>query len=512
MEGSPIFAAIARQAEARPKATALRHPPPSPGHEPWSWELLRQDAEFIAAFLHEEGTRVSSHPIAWLQHNHPHAITTLLACAHAGFLHVPLNWRLSEEELRWIETHAGISAVLDHESDLDWSTMPPVDLPFGIRHPYVEGLVGPDRPCCLSAEAYAAGLCSREVWVRLRELAARVTAATPLLLCYTSGTTGRPKGAMLTQGAVMANAAHAQAIFEFTEEDRVLTVLPLFHLGGLCIQTLPALFAGAEVILHPRFEPDAFFDSLEHDKPTLTLLVPAVMQALVAHPRWAAADLSCLRAIGAGSSDVPLALIEAFHAKGVPVQQVYGMTEAGPIAIAQSVAEAWAHPGSIGFPVGDCEARIDAHGEIQLRGPNFFSGYWRDETSTAAAFTTDGWFRTGDAGRMDEDGRFWFTDRLKHLIISGGENIAPAEVERVLRTAPGVREGVVIGRPDARWGEVAIAIIVAEDHADDAAILAHFEGKLARFKHPRAVYRVPAMPRTALGKVQVEKLRALLPP
>ena len=119
--------------------------------------------------------------------------------------------------------------------------------------------------------------------------------------------------------------------------------------------------------------------------------------------------------------------------------------------------------------------------------------------------------RTGDAGRQDGEGRFWFTDRLKHLIISGGENIAPAEVERVLLTAPGVREGVVIGRPDPRWGEVPVAVIVADPGADDAAILAHFEGKLARFKHPRAVLRVPALPRTALGKVQVEKLRALLP-
>ncbi len=423
--------------------------------------LLAAEREALRAAGVAAGDRVG-----WLGLNHPSMLACLTACEEAGAALVPLNWRLSPAELQWISEDAGLRLV---------RCGPPA---------------GPIAPSPAAQPARGAG----DVRV----------------IAYTSGTTGRPKGAMLTAAAVQANIRHGVSLFGLTPEDRVLTVLPLFHMGGLAIQTLPALVAGARVILHPRFDADAFFDAMAQDRPTLSLLVPAVMAALAAHPRWAGADLSCLRAVGAGSSDVPPDLIAAFHAKGVPVQQVYGMTESGPIAIAQSVEEALAHPGSIGFPVGGCEARIAPDGEIQLRGPNLFTGYWNDAAATAAAFTEDGWFRTGDAGRQDQDGRFWFTDRLKHLIISGGENIAPAELERVLLSAPGVREAAVVGRPDARWGEVPVAVVVPGEGFDEAAVLRHFEGRLARFKHPRAVVTAASLPRTALGKVQVAALRALV--
>jgi fatty-acyl-CoA synthase len=336
----------------------------------------------------------------------------------------------------------------------------------------------------------------------------------PVLLVYTSGTTGQPKGAVLDQQAVLANAANATAAFALTPADRVLTLLPLFHVGGLNIQTTPALLAGAEVVLLPRFDPAGFFAACDEARPSLTLLVPAVMQALVAHPGWAMAALASLRAAGAGSSDVPLHLIEAFHARGIPVQQVYGATETGPIALIQSRAEALAAPGSIGRPPHLGEVRVvDAMGtplppgtpgEIQLRGPQLARGYWN-----AAPFPADGWFATGDVGHCDAAGRFWFADRLKHLIISGGENIYPGEVERVLRDAPGVVEGAVCGRPDPRWGEVPVAMVVPGPGFDAAAVLRFFDGRLARFKHPRAVVAVEALPRTALGKVRLEALREI---
>jgi fatty-acyl-CoA synthase len=514
-DGSPLFAAIARHAEERPDAIAVRHPPPYEGYDQWSWRLLRQDAEYIAAILPEAVLYHGTLHVGWLQQNHPHALTTLLACALAGYPYVPLNWRLTEEELRRIEADCGVHVVLGHCSDRAGHA----DIPFGIAHPYRDGLNADGRPVGLDAENLAAGLCARSVWNELESRAAAVDHATPLIIAYTSGTTGRPKGAVLTQGAVMANITHAQSLFGLTPEDRVLTVLPLFHLGGLCIQTLPALVAGAQVILHPRFQADAFFDALERDRPTQTLLVPTIMHALVTHPRWPSTDLSSLRTIGAGSSDVPPELIAAFHARGVPVQQVYGLTESGPIAIAQSREEALAAPGSIGRPVGACEARIagadgtaaatDEPGEIQLCGPNLFAGYWNDDALTREAFTGDGWFRTGDVGRRDAQGRFWFTDRLKHVIISGGENIYPAELERVLLTAPGIVDGAVCGRPDARWGEVPVAVVVTGEGFDRAAVLRHFEGRLARFKHPRDIVAVPSLPRTALGKIQLGLLRAL---
>jgi fatty-acyl-CoA synthase len=338
----------------------------------------------------------------------------------------------------------------------------------------------------------------------------------PILLVYTSGTTGRPKAAVLDQRALLFNALNARHGFDMTAADRVLTVLPLFHVGGLNIQTTPALHAGAEIILHPRFDPDRFFDSVEADRPTLSLLVPAVMKALVEHSRWPAADLGSLRAVGAGSSIVPVALIEAFHAKGVPVQQVYGATETCPIAILQSRAEALTAPGSIGRPaqhvacrIVDAEGRIlgpGAEGEIQVCGPSVLRGYWRHEP----ALLPGGWFPTGDVGRVDADGRWWFTDRGKHVIISGGENIYPAEIERLLADAPGIVDCAVVGRPDARWGEVPVAVVVPGAAFDAERVTAHLDGRIARFKMPRAVIAVAALPRTALGKVAMAELRAVV--
>lgn len=400
--------------------------------------------------------------IGWIGLNDPAMLATLFACERLGLTLVPLNWRLAADELQWIAEDAGLRLV--REGPASGAVVP---------------RPAPSEPRCDA-----------------------------LLIGYTSGTTGRPKGAMLSADALRANAENARRLFDLTPGDHVLTVLPLFHVGGLNIQTVPALLAGARVTLLPKFDPDGFFDAVEAQRPTLTLLVPAVMAALVKHPRWGSADLSSLRAIGAGSSEVPLALIEAFHARGIPVQQVYGMTETSPIAIAQSRDEALAAPGSIGLAAPLCEARIGAAGEIEIRGPNVMSGYWQRPEATADALR-DGWFRTGDVGHQDSDGRFWFTDRLKRVIISGGENIYPAELERVLHELPGLRECAVIGRADPRWGEVPVAVVVAGPEFDEAAMAAHFERRLARFKHPRGVIRVAELPKTALGKVQVEKLRSL---
>lgn len=427
--------------------------------------------------------------VAFLGQNHPSQIALLFACARLGAVQVPLNWRLAVPELRFILEHSAPRLLFAPPAFAEAAAQaaPEGCAVLDAAAPW------PDAPPAPPPEAGSPDAA--------------------LLLVYTSGTTGQPKGAVLTQGAVARNAAASRALFGVAETDLVLTVLPLFHVGGLNIQTVPALLAGATVLLHSRFEPGAFFDAVERGRPTLSLVVPAVMQALVAHPRWAGADLSSLRAVGAGSSEVPVELIEAFHAKGVPVQQVYGATETGPIAIGQTREEALAAPGSIGRPAPGVEARLaPGTGEILVRGPGVTRGYWRDPEATAAALDGEGWFSTGDVGRADADGRWWFTDRLKHVIVSGGENIYPAEVERVLRSAPGVVECAVVGRPDPRWGEVPVAVVVPGPGFDAGALLRHCGDRLARFKHPRAVVTAEALPRTALGKVRVGALRDLVGP
>jgi fatty-acyl-CoA synthase len=343
---------------------------------------------------------------------------------------------------------------------------------------------------------------------------------TPLLIVYTSGTTGRPKGAVLRHSALLWNALNSLHMHDLTSADRVLTVLPLFHVGGLNIQTTPALYAGAEILLLERFEPGATLAAIRDLRPTLTVLVPATIQALVEHPDWATTDISSLRMIATGSSIVPLPLLKAWHRRGVPAAQVYGLTESAPIAIYQRAADALRKPGSTGRVALHGELRVvdgrgrdcapGAHGELLLRGGNVMLEYWGDARATAEAFV-EGWLRTGDVGHIDAEGEVWIVERKKDVIISGGENVYPAELEAVLLASPLVREAAVVARPDARWGEVPVAVVVpAGPGLEAAAILALFEGRLARFKRPREVVFLDALPRNAMGKVQRFELRRLV--
>ncbi|MEM9138239.1 MAG: AMP-binding protein [Pseudomonadota bacterium] len=334
-----------------------------------------------------------------------------------------------------------------------------------------------------------------------------------MLLVYTSGTTGRPKGAVLTQSAVLANAVLSHDMHQMTRDDRVLTCLPMFHVGGLNIQTLPALLAGASVALMDRFEPSACLSLIERFRPTLTVQVPATMQALMELEVWDGTDLSSLRAIATGSTDVPLSIIDAVHTRGVPMIQIYGATETGPVVVYQRADEAIATAGSIGRPGPGVSLRITADGadvapgdpgEIWLQSPTLARGYWRGRGDDAFV---EGWFRTGDMARQGEDGFLWFTDRLKNVIISGGENIYPAELERILGATPGVEEAAVVGRADPKWGQVPVVVVAASLTRE--TILEAFTGRIARFKRPHDVVFVKALPRNAMGKVDLSAARAL---
>jgi fatty-acyl-CoA synthase len=303
--------------------------------------------------------------------------------------------------------------------------------------------------------------------------------------------------------------------------DHVLSVLPLFHVGGLNIQTLPALHAGAGVTLQRRFEPGATLRAIAVQRPSLTVLVPATLRALIDHPAWPAADLSSLRMITTGSTIVPEAFVRKVSARGVPVVQVYGSTETCPIAAYVRVADAVRKAGSAGAAALHCELKVVGEdgaelpagrdGEILVRGPNVASGYWRAPEDSARVFA-GGWYRSGDVGHLDEEGHLHVVARMKDLIISGGENIYPAEVESVLLECPAVEEACVVGRPDGRWGEVVAAAVVlkAGCRMTEAEAIALFQGRIARYKHPREVRFLERLPRSALGKVQREAVRTAL--
>ncbi len=437
--------------------------------------------------------------VAHLGFNSPGVLELLFACARLGAMLVPLNWRLAPAEHAAILADAEPAAVF--------------------VEPALEAALGP---------ALAARPELRVVRCRAGDHAALLGDAppaaaagapeAPVLLVYTSGTTGRPKGALLTQEALLYNALNGIAAHQMTAADHVLTVLPMFHVGGLNIHTTPALYAGATVTIARRFDAGDTLRLIGARRPTLLLTVPTVAQALAEHPAFPATDLGSLRLMATGAQVVPEAVIRPWLAHGVPVVQVYGLTESGPTAIALPLADAWRKPTACGLPALHTEARIAAadggeaprgqRGEIQLRGPNLTAGYWRNAEATRLAFT-GGWFHTGDVGHQDAEGYFYVDDRQKDVVITGGENVYPAELEQVLADCPAIAEAAVVGRPDARWGEVPVACVVLRPGAglDGAGVLALFEGRVARFKHPRDVVFLDTLPRTAMGKVQKFELR-----
>ena len=400
--------------------------------------------------------------LAVLAHNTPETLVLLLACSAVGAILVPLNWRLAVPELQYI--------LADAAPRLLW---------LDDAHAHLALALGGVTAVPEADGAVPAG-----------------DDSLPLLLIYTSGTTGRPKGAVLTGAALRANAALSQNMHRFTPDDHVLTVLPLFHVGGLNIQTTPALLLGARISLHPRFDPAATLHAIHTLRPTLTVLVPATLQACVEHPDWAATDLSSLRAVTTGSTIVPAGLVAPWQARGVPVLQVYGSTETCPIAIYQRLGDAST---GTGHPGPGVEVRCE-DGEILLRGPQLFQGYWRQPPALQ-----DGWYRTGDLGTPSPAG-WTIHDRRRNLIVSGGENVYPAEIERVLREHPAVREAAVVGEPDPRWGAVPVAYVECRSAVTEAALLAFVRAQLARFKVPRRVVVVDALPRNAMGKVVREGL------
>lgn len=427
--------------------------------------------------------------VAWYGMNHPEVFFLLFACARIGAIFVPLNWRLAEAEIAGIVENCSPTLLIhdDHFED-------PAKRLTGPRVLKVGEAIG------LSAEPQ--GGASED---------------DPLLIVYTSGSTGKPKGVVLSQTALIANAAMSVDAHRMTPDDVVLNMLPMFHVGGLNIMPTPAFSIGATVVIHEKFEPVAGCKALENVN--LAIVVPTVLQAIMATPGWANADVSNLRALSIGSTDVPINLIEAVHDRGVPMIQIYGATETAPFAIYQRLEEARATHGSIGHAGAVCSVRLvrgdgtDAPdgepGEIWVSGKNVFGGYWRDPKETARALKGC-WFRTGDVAVRDASGLYWFKDRIKHVIISGGENIYPAELERVLRSHPAIAEAAVVGKPDAKWGEAPVVVIVARAKLSKDEIFHLFEGKLARYKHPKDVIFVEALPRNAMGKVVAAEVREMI--
>jgi fatty-acyl-CoA synthase len=480
---------IERHAQFSPQQVAI-HAAGEDITYPALWQRIERATGVLLAAGVQPGDRV-----AWLGFNDPAMLVLLFALSRLGAILLPLNHRLAVPEHAAILEHAGVSLLVSDRGHADAAVT----------------LAASQGCCMLPAADLATGFAG--------SVAERLSGeyASPVLLVYTSGTTGRPKGALHTQSGLIWNCVISAHAHELTQADHVLSVLPMFHVGGLCIQTLPALHAGATVTLHARFDAAAWLADVVRRRPSLSLMVPATLRAVLDHADFAATDLSSMRFLAAGSSTIPTSMIAAIHARGVPLGQVYGATETGPVSIYLRRADAMQHVGAAGKAglhvevklvntLGDSVAPGEV-GEICVHAPNVMCAYWADADNPAFA---QGWFHTGDLARCDEAGFYEVVGRSKDMIISGGENIYPAEIENLLADCPEILEAAVVGQPDARWGEVVVAVVVKASGADldAAAVMQLFEGRLARFKHPKRIVFCEALPKTALGKVQKAGLLA----
>jgi fatty-acyl-CoA synthase len=345
-----------------------------------------------------------------------------------------------------------------------------------------------------------------------------VTLDDPCLVMYTSGTTGRPKGAVLTHGNMTWNAVNQLLGFDFGQTERTLALAPLFHIGGLNGTVNPTLLRGGCVVIVRRFDPASVLEIIEQQRVNSFFAVPTMLDAMAREPEFTTRDLSALRSIGAAGAPVPLPTLRTWQDRGVTMQQAYGMTEAAPGCTVLDSADAVRKLGSAGKPVfftdvkvvrpDGTEAGVDEIGEVVVSGPNVMAGYWNDPEQTAAALV-DGWYHTGDAGSLDDEGFLFIRDRYKDMIISGGENVYPAEVESALLELPEVAEAAVIGVPDEKWGEVGLAVVVPAAGAtrDAEALQARLRERLAGFKVPRRIEFVDQLPKTATGKIRKPDLR-----
>ncbi len=449
--------------------------------------------------------------VAVLDLNHPACLELTLACAQAGTANAVVNFRLAPPEIVYV--------INDARARLLFVGPEFAGLVEQLRDqlPYVERVIriGGDRD-------------DYEAWLAACEPDPRAHAAAPgdcFVQLYTSGTTGFPKGAMLTHRGMLAHARNMSASQDFGRGSRVQVAMPLFHVGGTSY-ALIAVVAGARMFMMRLPDPAAALAMLEAEKITHTFYVPALMAVMNGVPDAADRDYSALRALSYGASPMPLPVMRASLQifPGV-MQQVYGMTEqSGVVSLLgpeDHVDPAVAHRlVSAGKPISGVEIEIrdpasglsvptGQAGEIWVRSEQVMGGYWGKPEATASAITADGWLRSGDGGHLDADGYLYVTDRIKDMIISGAENIYPAEIERVLAEHPAIQDVAVIGVPDDRWGEVPKAVVVVKPGATIEAgqVQAWCRERLAPFKCPKSVDVLAELPRNPTGKVLKKDLR-----
>jgi fatty-acyl-CoA synthase len=459
-----------------------------------TYRALNTRARALAEFLVERYGVRQGDRVTVLAPNSPEYLDAFFACALLGAILAPLNWRLTVSEV--------VSILQDCEpvlmlTDATHSALAQAAADAVDVLPVLSVADFPGADTALASRAAPFQTMDGE------EIA---------LILYTSGTTGAPKGAMLSHRMLTWNAINTHISWGLRETDSAPIFAPFFHAGGLNVLTTPLYHLGGTVVLPENGSPAAVLRAVEEERCTLLFAVPTVFQMMMEAPEFAGANLSSLRFCISGGSPCPMPVIEGYSARGLEFRQGYGLTEVGVNCFSLAPEDARRKAGSVGRPIFHSRARIlgendqdvtpGAVGELALAGPHVCSGYWRRPEATAEA-ARGGWWHTGDLVRRDAEGYYWIAGRKKDMYISGGENVYPAEVEKILEAHPGVSEVAVLGIPDARWGECGLAVIAPRHPGalTSTDVLAYCDGRLARYKIPKAVMFTDALPRNAMGKV-----------
>jgi fatty-acyl-CoA synthase len=477
------------------------------GDDVLTYRELADAADRVAAVLWHRGIRKGD-AVAYIGENSPQFLQVMFGAAQLGAVFVPVNTRLAAPEITHVLVDSGARALVLDAEFLE-RAMPGVEA-GRIAHVIVTGDGAPQHPGLARLVSEAPG----------GHTAADVELDDPAAIIYTSGTTGRPKGAVLSNGNLTWVALNCIGDYDVVSSDVSLMISPLFHVASLGMGALPVILKGATLVLEKGFEAGRALALIERHGITMLSGVPTTYQMMADHPAWASTDLSSLQKLTCGGSAVPTRILNAYEERGLSFSQGYGMTETSPGATSLSPEKTREKQGSVGLPHFFTDVRIaDEHGdvvprgtvgEIEVAGPNVFLGYHGLPEATAQVFTDDGWYRSGDLGYLDEDGYLFIADRLKDMIISGGENIYPAEVENLIADIEGVSGVAVVGIPDERWGEVPWAVVTLRDGAevDTETVRKHLDGLVARYKLPKNVIVVEDLPRTASGKIRKGDLRA----
>ncbi len=493
-----------KHAKLHPNRTALVTP-----ERTFTYGDLNRETNHVAHGLNSLGLKEGDH-IGILCMNYPQFLCALFGAGKLGIVVVSLNYRLTPPEIAYQMQDSNVRALFVGSEQASY--IAPLKEQTKIEKVYVlEG----DAP---SGCGTYADLIENQSDAEPSE---PISWDKGLLTVYTSGTTGKPKGAVLTHANQFWNAMNDIIPLRLTADDVMLTILPLVHVGGVGLFTLPALMLGARVVMPRKFDPDETLKMIEKEKATIVMGVPAIWQMMIASPLFKTVDLSSVRIFYNGGDRCPLEVVKAFRDRGCTFGGGYGLTETSPTAFMLEPGDFEKGTQTLGFigkPAFFNDARYISPegkdvppgevGEIWLRGPNVFSGYWNRPAANQEVFT-EGWFHTGDLALHDEENLTYVVGRSKEMFKSGGLNVYPAEIEAVLSKHPAIREVCVIGVADPKWNEVGKAIVALKPGttATPDELIAFCDGQLARYKTPRSVVFVDALPRNTLGKINRGELK-----